>query len=189
MDNLPDEIFASPAVAAAFRLGRQVERHEIAEEEHVEQVREAVDANRFAQDANRAMREILDRIRTEEPPTRYWTTSRGQLYCKHGAILYGVKCVRCEREAEEKKEPDEDEVREGSETGVGDSFSTNRARVRLRDELEEMFTDEATLDVAPKWLVDRILDRLIAHVETLPLEMAFGAMTVGILDDVKAGRI
>lgn len=72
---------------------------------------------------------------------------------------------------------------------VGDSFSTNRARVRLRDELEEMFTDEATLDVAPKWLVDRILDRLIAHVETLPLEIAFGAMTVGILDDVKAGRI
>jgi hypothetical protein len=28
---------------------------------------------------------------------RYWKDIRGQLNCAHGVLLYGTKCIRCER--------------------------------------------------------------------------------------------
>lgn len=32
------------------------------------------------------------------PKARYWTDGE-HLYCRHGIILYGRKCLTCEREA------------------------------------------------------------------------------------------
>lgn len=29
---------------------------------------------------------------------RYWRNDRGQLCCSHGVILYGNKCISCEKE-------------------------------------------------------------------------------------------
>lgn len=32
------------------------------------------------------------------PGHRYWRDANGMLHCKHGVILYGTKCLRCEQE-------------------------------------------------------------------------------------------
>lgn len=31
-------------------------------------------------------------------PQRYWRDRAGKLNCRHGVILYGVRCTQCERE-------------------------------------------------------------------------------------------
>lgn len=45
-----------------------------------------------------ARQEPQDVTNQAKPVKRYWRDALDRLHCRHGVILYGTKCVQCERE-------------------------------------------------------------------------------------------